>query len=280
MTVGAASIAGMWIYIVAVLAAIVAVFWIFGHRVEMNLSTMILGAIAYFVFDTILLAMVFDNIVVGTFSRGLYDTITTNPMVFVPYYAITRGLFYMLGMYIATRMSMRSDTPGGGVAIAIGFTAGFGIMNRNHGIWTVFQAWRTAHAVNAQGGVDAYLALMRAEEAEAEDIESMRVSLDALCDTTLGYYIVNVVEVLLIMGALFAMAVIIHLAVTRRAPYRYLGLSVPMYMVVMLPTAVMLAGLMPGGRVVYDVLLAAVCGGTIALAAVLAKKYMKNPMKW
>lgn len=108
----------------------------------------------------------------------------------------------------------------------------------------------------------------------------MRVSLDALCDTTIGYYIVNVVEVLLIMGALFAMAVMIHLAVTRRAPYRYLGLSVPLYMVVMLPTAVMLAGLMPGGRVVYDVLLAAVCGGTIALAAVLAKKYMKNPMKW
>lgn len=280
MTIGVSSIAGMWIYIGVVLAAIVAVFWIFGHRVEMNLSTIILGAIVYFVFDAALLTLVFDNIVVGAFSSGLYATVTSDPWVFVPYYSITRGVFYMLGLYIASRMSMRSDTPGGGFALGIGFTAGFGIMNRTHGAWTVFQAWRTAQAVNAEGGVDAYLALMRAEEVGEEDIETMRISLDQLCRTSLGYYIVNTLEILLILGAIFAMAIIIHLAVTRRAPYRYLILSVPMMILIMLPTSLMLAGLMPVGRVLYDIALAVICGGSIALAAVLAKKYMNNPMKW
>lgn len=279
MSVSIMSMVGMWVYIGVILAAIFAVFWIFGHRVDMNISTMILGFIAYFIFDAVLLNMVFDTIVVGTFSQGLYATVTTNPTVFVPYYSITRGLFYMLGMYIASRMSMRGDTSGGGFAIGIGFTAGFGIMNQTHGAWTVFQAWRSAMAINKEGGAEAYLAVLRSEGVEEAELEELRVSVDQLCNIEIDYYLVNTLETLLVLGTLFALAIIIHLAVTRRTPYYYLAISVVLFVLVMLPAALFLAGFLPG-RWLYDILLVLCCGGTVALAAVLAKRYMHNPMKW
>ena len=274
MTVSAASIAGMWVYIGAVIVAIVAVFWIFGHRVEMNLSTMILGAIVYFVFDAVLLNMFFDQIVVGTFSQGMYATITTNPSVFVPYYAITRGIFYALGFYIASRMSMRADTSGGGFALGIGFMAGFGIMNRTHGAWTVFQAFRAALAINGEGGMDGYLAMAQAEGADAERLESLRESVEQLIGTDISYYLVSALEVLFIMAILFSVAIVIHLAVTHRSPYMWLIIGIVISVIVMLPTALSLATFI--GRVVYMVLLAVCVAGTVALAAVLAKRYMHN----
>lgn len=279
MIVPTSSMVGMWIYIAAVLVAIFTVFWIFGHRVRMNISTMILGLVAYFIFDAVLLNMFFDNIIVGSFSAGLYETVTTYPTAFVPYYAFTRGIFYLLGMYVASRMSMRMDTPGGGVAIGIGFTAGFGIMNQSQGAWTVFQAWRSALAVNKNGGSEGYLALLRGEGATEEQLAETALSVEKLVKTDLSYYLVSTLEVLLTMGILFGLAVIIHLAVTRRAPVSYLVIGGVAFVAVMLPTAFFLSGILTS-RVVYDLLLAGVCGGCIAFAAVSAKKYMSNAMQW
>lgn len=279
MNIALSSLIGMWVYIGAVLVTIFAIVWIFGHRIEMNLSTIILGFIAYFVFDTILLGLFFDNLIVGTLSQGLYATVTTNPSAFVPYYAVTRGIFYMLAMYIATRMSMRADTNGGGFAIGIGFVAGFGLMNKSQGAWTVFQGWRTAVQINKLGGVDGYIALAESEGYAAAELDSLRVSAMQLCNTDIAYYLVNTVELLLTLAVLFALAVVIHLAVTRRAPYYFLPVSIVLFIVVMLPAALYLAGFLPG-RWLYDLLLVLCCGGCIALAAVIAKRFMHNEMKW
>lgn len=279
MLVPTSSMVGMWIYIGAILVAIVATFWIFGHRVEMNVSTMLLGLATYFVFDMVLLNMFFDKLVVGTFSAGLYDTVTSNPPMFVFYYALTRGVFYLLGMYVCSRMSMRMDTCGGGCAMGIGWIAGFGIMNRSQGAWTLFQTWRSALAINKSGGSLGYLDILRSEGADAEQMEQMKVSVDQLVKTDLSYYIVSTVETLLLLGTIFALAVIIHLAVTRRAPKTYLIVGIVLFVVAMLPTALFLSTILTS-RVVYDVLMVVVCGGCIALAAVLGKKYMNRPMEW
>lgn len=279
MLVPTASMVGMWVYIGAILVAIVATFWIFGHRVEMNISTMVLGLVTYFVFDAVLLNMFFDNLVVGTFSAGLYDTVTSNPTAFVFYYAFTRGIFYLLGMYVCSRMSMRMDTCGGGCAMGIGWIAGFGIMNQSQGAWTLFQTWRSALAINKNGGSLGYLELMRSEGATAEDIEDAALAVDKLVKTDMSYYLVSTLETLLLLGTIFAMAVIIHLAVTRRAPKTYLIVGIVLFVVVMLPTALYLSAILTS-RVVYDVLMAVACGGCIALAAILGKKYMNRPMEW
>lgn len=279
MLVPTASMVGMWVYIGAILVAIVATFWIFGHRVEMNISTMVLGLVTYFVFDAVLLNMFFDNLVVGTFSAGLYDTVTSNPTAFVFYYAFTRGIFYLLGMYVCSRMSMRMDTCGGGCAMGIGWIAGFGIMNQSQGAWTLFQTWRSALAINKNGGSLGYLELMRSEGATAEDIEEAALAVDKLVKTDMSYYLVSTLEILLLLGTIFAMAVIIHLAVTRRAPKTYLIVGIVLFVVVMLPTALYLSAILTS-RVVYDVLMAVACGGCIALAAILGKKYMNRPMEW
>lgn len=273
------SMVGMWVYIGAILVAIVAVFWIFGHRVEMNVSTMVLGLVTYFVFDAVLLNMFFDNLIVGTFSAGLYDTVTSNPTAFVFYYSFTRGIFYLLGMYVCSRMSMRMDTCGGGCAMGIGWIAGFGIMNQSQGAWTVFQTWRSALAVNKNGGSVGYLNLMRSEGADAEQIEEAAVAVDKLVKTDVSYYLVSTLETLLLLGTLFAMAVIIHLAVTRRAPKSYLIVAIVLFIVAMVPTSLYLSAILTS-RVIYDVLLVLICGGCIALAAVLGKKYMNRPMEW
>lgn len=279
MTVALSSLIGMWVYIGAALLTIFAIVWIFGHRIEMNLSTIILGLVVYFVFDTVLLNLFFDNIIVGTFSQGLYATVTTNPSVFVPYYAVTRGIFYMLGMYIATRMSMRADTNGGGFAIGIGFVGGFCIMNQSQGIWTVFQGWRTALQINKLGGVDGYVALAESEGMEASELASLRVSAMQLCGTDITYYLVNTVELLLTLSVFFALAVVIHLAVTRRAPYYFLPIAIVIFVAIMLPSALYLAGFLPN-RWVYDILLVVCSAGCIALATFIAKRYMHNEMKW
>ncbi len=279
MLVPTASMVGMWVYIGAILVAIVAVFWIFGHRVEMNISTMVLGLVTYFVFDAVLLNMFFDNLVVGTFSAGLYDTVTSNPTAFVFYYAFTRGIFYLLGMYVCSRMSMRMDTCGGGCAMGIGWIAGFGIMNQSQGAWTLFQTWRSALTINKNGGSLGYLELMRSEGVAAEDIEEASLAVDKLVKTDISYYLVSTLETLLLLGTIFALAVIIHLAVTRRAPKTYLIVGVVLFVVVMLPTALYLSAILTS-RVVYDVLMAVACGGCIALAAILGKKYMNRPMEW
>lgn len=273
------SMVGMWIYIGAILVAIVAVFWIFGHRVEMNISTMVLGLVTYFVFDAVLLNMFFDNLVVGTFSAGLYDTVTSDPTAFVFYYAFTRGIFYLLGMYVCSRMSMRMDTCGGGCAMGIGWIAGFGIMNQSQGAWTLFQTWRSALAINKNGGSLGYLELMRSEGATAEDIEDAALAVDKLVKTDMSYYLVSTLETLLLLGTIFALAVIIHLAVTRRAPKTYLIVGIVLFVVVMLPTALYLSAILTS-RIIYDVLMAVACGGCIALAAVLGRKYMNRPMEW
>ncbi len=279
MMIPMSSLVGMWVYIGVLLAGIFAIFWIFGHRVEMNLSTMLLGAIAAFVFDTVLLELFFDGLIVGSFSVGLYEQVSTIPAAFVAYFALTRGIFYMLGMYIATRMSMRSDTSGGGFAIGIGFVAGYAITNKTYGAWTVFQAWRTATTINDLGGVDGYVALAESEGVVGEELESLRLSAQQLAATDISYYLINIFEFVLLLAALFALAVIVHLSTTRRAPYFYLPVAVGLFVLSNLPTALYLAGFLPG-RWLYDILLVVVAGGLIALAAVLSKRYMKNQMQW
>jgi len=259
----------MFIVVAALVAVPVAVLILFARKVTMNLSTVFLGLIMFVGFDTILLGL-FDSVVMSSVAATLYDYIHANELAFVIYYSFMRAFVYTVGLYTMARMSMRSDTNGGGIALGIGAGATRCILG---GAWIMITNISTSFKIN-KDGLDTLLA-----GESADKLEALKTQASTLLDATPLDIFHYCAESILMLFVFLAAGVIIHIAATHRGSILLMYLCMALMLIVFAIPAMYQVGYLtnPG---LYEIILAgatAIIGGT---AIWIGRKYMLNPMKY
>jgi uncharacterized membrane protein YhfC len=245
--------------------------WFFSRRYTLMLSHVLLGVIIYVVFIVIFLGL-FNGTVLYKFSHPLYVWIYGKPSRYVIYYGLLNAMFYGIGIYTASRMSMKETTdigPGFGLSLGLGTAYVF-----NNNIFAVGSNLLAARQINASGA-DAYLA---SAEGSEEVLAKLRESVSALIGSTAPEVLYGAAECALMFLILSSAAMLIYLAVTHRCPFGYIGAGFAIIMLAHLPAALLSSGSLTSTGAMLG-LLALFTAVSVAVVVLFVKKYGKNQLK-
>jgi len=264
-------ITSMTVGAVLLLLLMVVSIWYFSRRYTLMLSHILLGIMSYIIFIVIFLAL-FNGAVLYKLSNPLYVWIYDDPGRYVVYYTLLNAIFYGIGVYSASRMSMKETADiGPGFGLSLGLGSAYVFANN---IFPVVTNLLAARQINASGA-EAYLA---AAEGTEEELETLRQSVAALVGSSASDVLYGAAECALMFAVLSAAAMLIYLSVTHRCPFGYIGAGFGLFLLATLPAALLSSGFIASAGLML-ILLALIAAGSLALVILFVKKYGANPLK-